>query len=250
MILSDMFDIRYGHSLELNRLRRVEPERGIAFVSRKMDDNGVSAFVEKNGVEPAEPGALTCALSGNGVLSTFLQERPFYTAYHVAILTPKHRLSRSQLLFYAMCVRANRYRYSYGRQANRTLWRLPIPTLGEIPDWVKDAKLDCFVDANKPNGAVVAWHNASDWQGFELQQLFEIRKGKRLTKARMRPGTTPFIGAIDNSNGVTAFIGQRAIHLGNTISVNYTAMGSRRPSTSPSLFGAQTMLTCCIRDSR
>jgi hypothetical protein len=143
MTLNDVFDVRYGHSLELNRLRRASPECGIAFVSRKMDDNGVSAFVERNGLEPAAPGILTCALSGNGVLSTFLQERPFYTAYHVALLTPKRALSRAQLLYYAMCIRANRYRYSYGRQANRTIKLLSVPSPSEIPG-VNDAKFDNF----------------------------------------------------------------------------------------------------------
>ena len=37
----------------------------------------------------------------------------------------------------------------------------------------------------------------------------------------MTEGTTPFIGAIDNNNGISAFVAQAAIHQGNTITVNY-----------------------------
>lgn len=219
--LNELFDVRYGHSLELNRLKRADSETGIAFVSRKMDDNGVSAFVERNGLKPASAGELSCALGGHGVLSTFLQERPFYTGRDVAILTPKQPLDRAQMLFYALCIRVNRYRYSYGRQANKTLWRLPVPPPNEIPGWVTDAEFDSFTDARKPRGERVILPDAGEWGGFELQTLFNIRKGKRLTKAHMVPGDVPFIGATDNNNGITAFVGKPAIHEGNTITVNY-----------------------------
>ena len=59
------------------------------------------------------------------------------------------------------------------------------------------------------------------WQYFKLGSLFELKKGKRLTKANMVDGTLPFIGSIDGNNGVSAYVGQKAIHTGNTITVNY-----------------------------
>jgi len=37
----------------------------------------------------------------------------------------------------------------------------------------------------------------------------------------MVAGGTPFIGAIDNSNGVTAYVAQPALHAANTLTVNY-----------------------------
>jgi hypothetical protein len=105
--VSNLFNIRYGHSLELNRLILADRDTGIAFVSRKMGDNGVSAFVQPIAhVQPASAGEVTVALSGNGVLSAFLQERPFFTGYHVAILSPKERMSLTALLYYCMCIKA------------------------------------------------------------------------------------------------------------------------------------------------
>ena len=59
------------------------------------------------------------------------------------------------------------------------------------------------------------------WKEFRLSDLFEIRKGKRLTKANQTEGPTPYIGAIDANNGVSGYIGQRPIHAGSTISVSY-----------------------------
>ncbi len=59
------------------------------------------------------------------------------------------------------------------------------------------------------------------WKPFRLSELFEIKKGKRLTKADQTEGTTPYIGAIDSNNGVSGYIGQAPIHKGGTISVSY-----------------------------
>ncbi len=59
------------------------------------------------------------------------------------------------------------------------------------------------------------------WNWFKLEDLFDLKKGKRLTKANMSKGKTPFIGAIDKNNGYREFIGQPPIHEANTISINY-----------------------------
>lgn len=61
----------------------------------------------------------------------------------------------------------------------------------------------------------------SDWRYFKLGDIFHIKKGKRLTSEDQIEGNTPYIGAIDNNNGVSNYIGQDAIHEGNTISLSY-----------------------------
>jgi hypothetical protein len=139
MKVSDIFDVRYGHSLELNRLIQTKPGQGIAFVSRQMGENGISAYVEPiQGLDPAPAGELSCALGGNGVLTTHLQEQPFYVGRDVALLKPRADLSKAQALYYCLCIKANRFRYNYGRQANRTLRDLEVPDLDRLPPWVND----------------------------------------------------------------------------------------------------------------
>ena len=60
------------------------------------------------------------------------------------------------------------------------------------------------------------------YREFKIGELFEIKKGKRLTKANMIPGSINFIGATDSNNGKTASIANNThIHPGNTISVTY-----------------------------
>lgn len=222
--LSKLFDIRYGHSLELNRLTPLAPSLGgIPFVSRKMGDNGISSYVAKiKDVEPCPSGVLTCALSGNGVMSTFLQEKPFYSGYHIAHLIPKHELTKQQLLFYCYCLVKNRYRFSYGRQANRTLKNIKVPSLNQIPAFAKAVDVERFEGSDAPEKHIqIKQTPVTKWKSFKLKELFDVRKGQRLTKANMTSGEVPYVGASDTNNGVTSHIGQLPIHKGNTISISY-----------------------------
>lgn len=43
--------------------------------------------------------------------------------------------------------------------------------------------------------------NTSDWKEFLLSDIFDIRKGKRLTKENQTMGDTPFIGATAKTMG-------------------------------------------------
>ncbi len=218
--VSEIFDVEYGNSLELNKL--TQKVDGFNFVSRTAKNNGVSAKIEGiKEVEPSPAGTITVSLGGS-VLETFVQSKPFYSGYHIYCLKAKTDLSIEEKLYYCSCISVNRYRYNYGRQANRTLRDLLIPAISEIPKWINNADISQFDNTNesflsKPTPKT----NSSDWMPFRLDELFELKKGKRLTKANMTSGQVPFIGAIDKNNGYRQFIGQKPIHEGNTISVNY-----------------------------
>lgn len=97
-----------------------------------------------------------------------------------------------------------------------------MPSLEQIPAWVNTLNVNQFDQANSPVNADISIElNTVTWEWFQIEDLFDIKKGKRLTKANMIDGNTPFIGSIDKNNGVSRYIGQKAIHEGNTISVNY-----------------------------
>lgn len=218
--VSDLFDIQYGNSMELNRLKQTP--NGINFVSRTAKNNGVSAKVKKNqDIEPTPTGTITVSLGGS-VLETFIQPEPFYSGYHIFCLSPKFKLTEEEKLFYCACISANKYRYNYGRQANRTLKDLLIPDKSEIPIWVNRTNIHRYENADKPFiNKSTPTIEVKKWKAFKLNDLFILKKGKRLTKANMTEGNVPFIGSIDSNNGYREFIGQKPIHSGNTITVNY-----------------------------
>lgn len=134
--VADLFEVKYGVNLELNRMTL--DANGINFVSRSARNNGVSAKVTRLAdVVPIEAGVLTVA-GGGSVLETFLQPEPFYSGRDLYYLKSKVALTDAQKLYYCACIRANKYRYNYGRQANRTLRDILIPDPSKIPNWVND----------------------------------------------------------------------------------------------------------------
>lgn len=119
-------------------------------------------------------------------------------------------------------IKRNRFRYSYGRQANRTLATLPVPAITDIPEWVGKVDLDQIVGADAslittPPPAVTL----KSWQAFRYDKLFDIKKGQRLTKGNMAEGDTPFIGAIESDNGYRQYVSASPNHEAGTITVSY-----------------------------
>lgn len=175
--VSDLFSVEYGNSLELVYLEKKED--GINFISRTAKRNGVSAKVAQCwDVEPFPAGAITVAVGGS-VLETFLQRSPFYTGFHVMVLTPRQHMSTEVKLFYCYCIQKNQYKYSYGRQANATLPNLQIPTFDSIPTYVTQFSLYKY-GRSLLNQLDFANERAicGDSKGsVAISELFEIRNG-------------------------------------------------------------------------
>lgn len=138
--VQELFNVIYGVNLEL--VNCIETDKNdpeaVAFVSRTASNNGVSAFVKPvPGVEPQPADTITVA-GGGSVLATFLQTQPFYSGRDLYLLYPKESIPHKAKLFIATLIKANKYRYNYGRQANVTLphlrLRLPVISDGK-PDW-------------------------------------------------------------------------------------------------------------------
>ena len=61
-----------------------------------------------------------------------------------------------------------------------------------------------------------------EWEERTLEEVFTVGAGKRLTNANKIDGNRPFIGATDNSNGITGFVGNTNNSLdSNVLGVNY-----------------------------
>ncbi len=199
--LDEIFDLRYGHSLELNALEQVSAPDGVNFVSRAMGNNGVTARVLTNETY-GQADEITVALSGNGVLSSFVQPEPFVTGFHVMILTAKDpSMTTVEKLWWCRCIWENRHKFSYGRQANRTLGSLLVPD--KAPSWVSDLSVPTHDGLSRSMAPDFELSDPQDWQHFALEDLFVVKKGRRVTKAQRVPGSTRFIGASEKNNGIT-----------------------------------------------
>lgn len=138
--VSELFEVKYGINMELNtcdETTREDPE-GVAFVARTAENNGISAYVKPVEGKMPQPAHTITVAGGGSVLSAFLQRRPFYSGRDLYLLLPKENIGDYAKLFVVTVLRAEKYRFNYGRQANKTLpylnLHLPITDEG-APDW-------------------------------------------------------------------------------------------------------------------
>ena len=125
--LSDIFDIWYGVNLEVVNCYVIS--EGIPFVSRKSLNNGIATYIQEiDDVIPNPSNTLSVACSGT-VLSTFYHPYLYYSGRDVYILKPKRNMSEQEMLFYCAAIEQNKYKYNYGRQANKTLKDILVPKI-------------------------------------------------------------------------------------------------------------------------
>jgi len=225
--LSDIFEVSYGVSLELSNLETVNSEDGIPFISRRSGNNGVAAYVsEIKGVEPNEPHTLSVA-GGGSVLETFYQAKPYYSSFHLFVLKPLCDLSVPEMLAYATIIRLNRYRYNYGRQANRTLACIDIPTVEYVRSRICDLSSPV-----KPSSKSVSKDNLSlssrNWKGFIVSDLFEVRGTTSHTAMQIEEygeGKFPYIVTSSENNGLKGYF-DRYTEDGQVLTVDSATVGS------------------------
>lgn len=224
--ISDYFEVL----LSSGDLKIDDCEPGeIPLVSSGASNNGVVGYIDKAGDGKAQifkSNTITVDMFCNA----FYQDRDFYAVSHgrVNILYPKFNMSPFVGLFIVSVIRKEQYKFSYGRAVYSSEIRrmqIKLPTTAEgMPDWdfmesyIKTLNYKYVSTRNKKN---IREQNIGAWKECRIGDLFDVKKGRRLTADEQIEGETPYIGAIDSNNGVANYIGQEAIHDGNTISLSY-----------------------------
>ena len=76
------------------------------------------------------------------------------------------------------------------------------------------------------NNSVQTVEQNKKCKAFCISDIFDIKAGKRLKKVDMQKGSTPFIGAADNGNGITNYVSNINSSLDkNVLGVNYDGNG-------------------------
>jgi len=234
--LKDIFDI-YTSS-DKNSL---ESEDGsVPYISSTQFNNGVSSFVKAETIQNKN----TITVARNGSVGS-----AFYHSYNycaspddVRIFKPKFEMNKYIAIFLCTLIENEKYRFTYGRKfgtkrMQETEIKLPVNPDNQ-PDWqrIEDYVKNILV-LKLPQKAKSVWNdnfdknpilstklplNTENWKWFRYDEIFEIKKGKRLTKADMIDGGINYIGATDSNNGITAKISNdEHIHNSNTITVSY-----------------------------
>lgn len=91
-------------------------------------------------MEPLHPAnVITVNYNGNGVAEAFFQPKPFWASDDVNVLYPKFPLDLAIAMFICALIRAEKFRFSYGRKwaldrMRASAIKLPVGSDGQ-PDW-------------------------------------------------------------------------------------------------------------------
>lgn len=229
-IIEKLFTVKYGVNLELSNCDEIinNEEIGIKFVSRTESNNGVSATVMPiENVIPQKAGLISVA-GGGSVLSTFIQPEPFYSGRDLYTLASKDNISFEAKMFIITIIKANKYKYSYGRQANKTLpyLELMLPVVkddknapiidktckysdeGYVPDWqfmenyIKSLHYKPLTNKNKVGN--IGSLEINNWKSFKVGRILSILNGKGITNDEIEenPGTFNAVQSGEENNGV------------------------------------------------
>lgn len=202
--LDKVFDVWYGVNLEVVNSEVVN--QGVPFVSRQSVNNGIVCHIKRiDNIEPNPANTLSIAVSGS-VLSTFYHDYEYYSGRDVYVAKPKMNLTKAEMLYYCYIIEQNKYRYNYGRGANKTFRDILVPSYDEIPNYIKNQDVDWKQQFDKtPLSSKKLELKVDEWKWFRYDEVFEICKGFYNKKPEENPqGRIPFIGATDSNNGVTS----------------------------------------------
>jgi hypothetical protein len=222
--ISELFTVNYGNSLELVNMEQCQSTdpHAVPFVSRTENNNGISAFVEREYTIDTNSAHTLSVAVGGSVLSTFYQPLPYYTGFHVLVLSPRKKMHTVEMLCYAKFINANRYKYNYGRQANKTLKDVLVPD--EISSVLLDKTVSYFQNAIESMSGQYIF-SVENTKSFEYNQnknnnlvkvsdLFDVVYGVNLELVNLTQckstdvNSIPFVSRTENNNGVSAFVEQ------------------------------------------
>ncbi|MDR0510389.1 MAG: restriction endonuclease subunit S [Rikenellaceae bacterium] len=225
--LDEIFDIRYGSQLDLNKCIVCDKPDGYNFVNRSEKNCGVSArILEEGNKKPFPAGMITVAMGGT-VLASFVQQEPFYTGQNVKVLRPKKEMSDLVKLYYCYCIEQNRFRFSaFGREANVSFESIIVPDLDELPQDLRKGSI-CYKFRKEPIVDKKIELNTDSWQWFNLYgRYFDMQTGKYYPKDSFSESKMPLVTASKSENGIMQFTDLKPAFNGNCLTIGKVEMAN------------------------
>lgn len=232
-IIKDLFTVKRPSA----RSQANYNDGDIPFVASGNFNNGVLKYLEPKKDEILDAGNCITVSPIDG--SSFYQEDDFLGrggAGSSIILLYNPNLNLYNGYFIATVIRTVCRKYAYSDMANKDTIgaekiKLPVDETGN-PDfsymelYMKNLELavsSSLTDLQSAKKSDISETlDISSWKLFQISELFNVQKGKRLTKADMKDGKIRFIGASAINNGITAYISNdEHLHPQNTITLSY-----------------------------
>ncbi|QIM63079.1 hypothetical protein A1D29_07170 [Pasteurellaceae bacterium Orientalotternb1] len=235
-LLGDLFEIEGTKSLDSNAIDFVN--RGVNFVGRTFENNGIQGLIEKRNFEPNNPFTITATVIGNYKYVKY-QKEEYYCSQNINKLTPKIVINKwNERVAYFFVANIQKFVSLYdGQQGGYKLddikkHKIKLPTqnneidfdfmenfisqleafrLSQLEAYLLATGLQDYTLNPEENQAVMDFEGGKvQWGVFNLEKLFgKSTRGKRLKSADRIAGDLPFVTAGEADTGVSAFIGNK-----------------------------------------
>lgn len=215
--IKDMFDVL----LAKGDLKENKCEYGkYPLISSGSENNGIVAFTSGKSIDNNKHDSEL--FSGNCITldmfgQAFYQNIDFFAVSHgrVNILQPKKylKLNKYHLLFICTLINRERFKYSYGRAiysngAKNIKIKLPVDDQGNqdwqfMENYIKSFNIKIPKSKNNKSNKPV---NISNWQVFQIKDIFNIETGSDLIYREQEHGELPVVGHKANNHGITCTI--------------------------------------------
>ena len=232
-VIKDLFTVKRPSA----RSQANYEDGDVPFVASGNFNNGVIKYLQPKENEILDSGNCITVSPIDG--SSFYQEDDFLGrggAGSSIILLYNPNLNLYNGYFIATVIRTVCRKYAYSDMANKDTIgaekiKLPVdetgnPDFSYMESYMKNLELavsSSLTDLQSAKKFGVSGEiDISRWKLFQISDLFNVQKGKRLTKADMKDGKIRFIGASAINNGITAYISNdEHLHPQNTITLSY-----------------------------
>lgn len=241
--VSGLFPIKATSTgIDAINLKNGAGDRILPYITRTESNNGISDFISSdNNCFGMDSG--NCITIGLDTQTAYWQPFAFITGQNIHVLRSE-KLNYYSSHFITVILRNQmKSKFNWGGNG-ATLGRLkklrillPANTFGEpdfkfMEDYTKEliekkkAQYRSYAENMIKSIDEALDLGSKKWHSFVISEIFEIKPGKRLVAADSTEGERPFIGALDNNNGVARFVSDDNVSKDkNVLGVNYNGNG-------------------------
>lgn len=251
----DIFEIKDGYYNKKPPRTIGVNNNGIPFLGATDSNNGITEFYSKEtildwdkvgdrtdkNIESRIFKGNCIAITNNGSVGHAYYQKSEFTCSHdiTPIYLKNYELTENIALFFIPLIEQVGEKYKYANKWRPKRMRtskinLPVTDKGALNwgymnDYIEILKKEIIIE--RPEFSI---NDISDyrelkdleWKLFLISDVCDIKSGTRLTNQDKKIGEIPFIGALDNSNGVTGYVlNKNDSYDSNILGVNYNGSG-------------------------
>ena len=227
-----------------NATEMLEEGNEIAYIGAKKTDNGVMQMVKRVDELVTRGNCLVFIGDGQGSVGYSIYQPVDFIGSTTLIAGYNEHINPYTASFLISVLDKERFRYSFGRKYKKEVISnsyIQLPAIKNTndeyePDWrfIEDFVKDQIIP-QLPKKAQRVWLqkyditpqqdmkmrlNTDEWKWFLLKDLFQLKRGKRLTEYDREKGDIPFVTAGVGNNGVSEYISNEVELYKNAITID------------------------------